>query len=135
MSIAEQTPANESSSRGATELAPRRADVAARRINKLATLLDDAFTIPGTSRRVGWDGLIGLVPGVGDTATAAASLYIVYEAARAGVPKRVLVGMLGRLGVDTLIGVIPVVGDLFDFAFKANRRNAATALKHIERLS
>ncbi len=30
----------------------------------LARLLDDAFKIPGTKFRVGWDGIIGLALGV-----------------------------------------------------------------------
>ena len=32
------------------------------RINKLADFLDSKFTIPGTTIRFGWDGLIGLIP-------------------------------------------------------------------------
>ena len=38
-----------------------------RRIEKLAHLFDARFEIPGTKIRFGWDGLIGLLPGVGAT--------------------------------------------------------------------
>jgi hypothetical protein len=31
--------------------------------------------------------------------------------------------MLFHLAVDTAIGAIPVVGDIFDFGYRANRRN------------
>ena len=39
------------------------------RLRQLAHLLDDRFRIPGTSYRIGLDGLIGLVPGLGDAVT------------------------------------------------------------------
>lgn len=105
------------------------------RIRRVSRLMDDAITLPVINRRIGYDGLIGLIPGVGDAITAVMSSYILVEAARAGVSKRVLVGMATRLGIDTLIGAIPVVGDLFDFAYKANRKNAETAIKHLEKKS
>ena len=37
-----------------------------RTLEGLATLLDEAFRIPGTNMRFGIDGIIGLVPGLGD---------------------------------------------------------------------
>jgi hypothetical protein len=94
-----------------------------KRLDLLARLLDDAFQLPGTRYRIGWDGLIGLIPGVGDTATALLSAYIVWEAKRLGVPKWTLARMLANIGFDILSGAVPVLGDLFDFAWKANRRN------------
>jgi hypothetical protein len=41
--------------------------------------------------------------------------------------------MLGNVGVDFLIGSVPVVGDLFDFAWKANRRNARLLEAHLNK--
>lgn len=105
---------------------------ASRRIRRVARLMDDAITVPVINRKIGYDGIIGLIPGIGDVVTAIASSYIIAEAARAGVPKRALLKMGARLGIDTLVGMIPIVGDLYDFAYKANRKNAATALKYIE---
>jgi hypothetical protein len=89
----------------------------------LARLLDDRFRIPGTSIRFGLDGLIGLVPGLGDVATTAASLYLVYRARALGMPKPVLARMIVNILADTAVGAIPLLGDIFDIAFKANRRN------------
>ena len=43
---------------------------------RLGWLLDDLFRIPGLGWRVGLDALVGLIPGVGDTATTHASLYV-----------------------------------------------------------
>ena len=48
------------------------------RIDALATLLDTALVIPGTSVRFGLDALIGLFPVVGDIITTALSLFIVH---------------------------------------------------------
>ncbi len=89
----------------------------------LTRLLDDRFRIPGTSVRFGLDGLIGLVPGLGDAATTAVSLYLVYQARALGAPKTVLARMLVNVLADTAVGAIPLLGDVFDVAFKANRRN------------
>jgi len=58
-----------------------------RKAQRLAHLLDNAFRIPGTRWRIGWDSLIGLVPGVGDAVTGAVALWIVLEARRLGAPR------------------------------------------------
>lgn len=96
-----------------------------KRIRLLSRLLDEQFRIPGTTYRVGLDGLLGLIPGVGDAAGALLSAYIVYEAIRLGVPSTVLLRMLANIGIDTVGGAIPVVGDIFDMAWKTNKKNAA----------
>lgn len=93
------------------------------RLDKLAGLLDTAIGIPGTRFSIGLDGLAGLIPGIGDTATLAASLWIVYQAGRLGAPTGVVARMLLNVGLDYAIGLVPVAGDLFDIAWKANRRN------------
>jgi hypothetical protein len=105
------------------------------RLERLAYWLDDRFRVPGTRFRVGLDGLVGLVPGVGDVVTNALTAYIVYQAWRLGIPRRVLLRMLGNLGIDTLVGIVPVAGDLLDLGFKANRRNVRLLRQHLsERL-
>jgi Domain of unknown function (DUF4112) len=96
-----------------------------RRLDMLSRLLDTAFPIPGTRLRIGLDGVLGLLPGIGDSLGAVFSTYIIFEAARLGCPKRTLVRMLGNVAVETVIGAIPLVGDLFDIAWKANVRNVA----------
>jgi hypothetical protein len=102
------------------------------RLRQLAHLLDDRFRVPGTRYRIGLDGLIGLVPGLGDAVTTLLSLYIVLEARRLGVPLTKLCRMGLNVGVDTVLGAVPVLGDLFDVAFKANRRNLALLLDHLD---
>ena len=116
--------------RTARELGPEE-EITLQRVARLAYWLDDRFRIPGTRRRIGVDGLLGLVPGIGDTATALIASYIVLEAARLGVPKAMLARMLANVGIDYVIGLVPLVGDLADFAWKANRRNARMLRDHL----
>ena len=101
-----------------------------RRLDKLAQILDTAFSIPGTRFRIGLDGLLGLIPGVGDTIGAAFSAYIVLEAARLGAPKGILLRMIGNVAVETVVGIVPILGDIFDIAWKANVRNMALLREH-----
>ena len=93
------------------------------RARALARLLDDLIRVPGTKFGVGLDPIIGLIPGLGDVIGGAMSGYILLVAAKEGVPKSVLMRMLGNIALDSLVGVVPLVGDLLDFGVKANRRN------------
>jgi hypothetical protein len=93
------------------------------RIDALATLLDTAFIVPGTNVRFGFDALLGLVPGIGDAVTTAMSLYLVHEARQLGVPRYLLLRMLGNVAIDGIVGAVPVLGDAFDVMWRANRRN------------
>lgn len=95
-----------------------------RRIEKLAYLFDSRFEIPGTSIRIGWDGLIGLLPGVGDTLTLLPQLYLLFEAVRLKLGTAAVLKMLLNVLIDWLLGTVPVLGDIFDVAFKSNLRNA-----------
>jgi len=94
-------------------------------VRALARLLDDAIRVPGTRIGLGLDGLLGLIPGVGDAAGGLVSAYLVLQAARMGVSRAVLARMLVNVGIDVLVGAVPLLGDIFDFAWKANRKNAA----------
>ena len=71
-----------------------------RDVQRLARWLDEAFTIPGTRYRIGWDGIIGLIPGVGDLLTAAPALWIVLRAVNLGVPNTVVARMVLNAGLD-----------------------------------
>ena len=116
--------------RTARQLGPEE-EIALQRVARLAYWLDDRFRIPGTRRRIGLDGLLGLIPGIGDTATSLISAYIVFEAARLGAPSSMIMRMLANIGVDLAVGLVPLVGDLADLAWKANRRNARILRDHL----
>lgn len=93
------------------------------RLETLADLLDMAFIVPGTNVRYGLDGLIGLIPVVGDIITTAIALWMVREARALGAPRYLVARMLANVAVDGAVGAVPLIGDAFDVAFKANVRN------------
>ena len=93
-------------------------------------LLDEAFRVPGTRLRFGWDAIVGLVPGLGDVATAVAACVIIVQARAMRVPGIVLVRMLMNVGIDLTIGIVPVIGDLADVFWKSNTRNLALLERH-----
>ena len=101
------------------------------RARTLATLLDSSIPIPGTSRRIGLDPLLGLIPVVGDYAGALLSSYIVIAAAQAGAPSFTLIRMIGNIALDTLVGSVPLVGDLFDAGWKSNVKNVSLFERHV----
>lgn len=102
------------------------------RVRQLAKLLDEAFLIPGTNKRIGLDPIIGLIPGGGDTVTMLMSGYIVVEAALIGLPASTLLKMVGNIVVDAVVGTVPVAGDLFDVVSKANMRNIKLLDGHLD---
>jgi hypothetical protein len=90
----------------------------------LAELLDQRFTIPGTSIRIGLDPIIGLIPGIGDTLANLAGSAILLIGAQFNLPKVVLLRMALNVALNTLVGAVPFVGDLFSIWFRSNVRNA-----------
>ncbi|NDY70612.1 DUF4112 domain-containing protein [Desulfobacter hydrogenophilus] len=94
-----------------------------KKLERLAHYLDSLIKVPGFNARFGLDGLIGLIPGFGDTIGALISSVVISEAARLGAPKVLLLKMALNIALDALAGTVPVLGDLFDFVWKANQRN------------
>ena len=94
-------------------------------VDRLAWWLDNAITVPGTRFRIGFDALIGLIPGVGDLIGTLLSSYIIAVAAARGVPPSALARMAINVGLEAIVGAVPILGDLFDAAWKANQRNIA----------
>jgi hypothetical protein len=101
----------------------------------LAELLDQRFTIPGTSIRIGLDPIIGLIPGIGDTLANLAGSAILVIGAQLHLPKIVLLRMGWNIAVNTLIGAIPVVGDVFSIWFRSNVKNAQLLERYATRQS
>jgi hypothetical protein len=99
-------------------------------LRKLRYLLDEAFRIPGTSIRVGWDPIIGLVPWVGDVLTAVLSCALVLQAHHMRVPRVVQLRMLMNTAIDLGMGAVPVAGDLADAFWKSNSMNLALLERH-----
>lgn len=98
-------------------------DADIKRLDNLAAWLDDRFRIPGTDIRFGVDALIGLVPYAGDVSSFVVSGVLLHTMWRKGAGVLLMLRMMGNLMLDAMVGAIPLFGDLFDFGFKANRRN------------
>lgn len=93
------------------------------RIKKLAWVLDESIQIPGTTWRIGWDAILGLIPGVGDVVGYIFSLFVLFESYRLGVSGWTLTRQLGNVLMELFVGIFPGLGDIFDFFWKANSRN------------
>lgn len=94
-----------------------------RNLEFLSRWMDSQFRVPVLGWRFGLDTVLGLVPGVGDTATSVASLYILISAVRYRVPKITLLRMGFNIALDWAVGSLPFVGDAFDVWWKSNNRN------------
>ena len=103
------------------------------RLEAVAKLLDVAFILPGTNIRYGIDGLIGLIPVVGDIIATALSLWLVREARALGAPWHITARMLANVAVQGVVGAVPVAGDAFDVLFRANMRNARLLRRWLDR--
>jgi hypothetical protein len=101
----------------------------------LADLLDQRFTIPGTSIRIGLDPIISLIPGIGDLLANLTGSMILIVAARLRVPKIVLVRMGMNIAANTVLGAIPIFGDIISIWFRSNVRNVDLLQHYIGRPS
>src|SRR5437763_1773868 len=97
----------------------------------LALIMDQLLRLPGTRFRFGLDPIIGLIPGLGDTASAFISAMSLIYAARCGLPKVLLARMSLNILLNEIIGIIPGIGDAFSFWFKSNQRNYELLQRHL----
>jgi hypothetical protein len=87
---------------------------------RIADWLDDRYVDP----------IVGFVlPGAGDVLTTLVGLYPVVVAVRRRMPAVVVARMVRNLGIDLLVGAVPIAGDVFDFFYKAHRKNADLLLQ------
>jgi hypothetical protein len=97
----------------------------------LVDLMDSRFQIPGTDIRLGLDALLGLIPGIGDGASAIVSAYIFQRLRSYDLPWHIQARMVTNILLDFTLGAVPLVGDLLDIGFKANRANVALVRRHL----
>jgi hypothetical protein len=90
-------------------------------IEKLAYVMDSS--IPLGRWRIGLDGIIGLIPGLGDLIGALVSALIVAAGVQARLPRSAIARMVANVAIEAAVGVVPFLGDLFDMAWKANTKN------------
>src|SRR6202048_556104 len=91
------------------------------------------FLLPATKIRYGIDGVIGLIPVVGDIIATAFSLWLVREARELGAPWHITARMLGNVAIQGVVGTIPVAGDAFDVLVRAHIRNVRMLQRWIDR--
>jgi len=103
------------------------------RLRAFARLLDTRFEIPLLRVRIGVDGLIGLVPGVGDALGGILAMWPIAFALQRGVSHAVIGRMLVNWTLDVLLGLVPLAGDVFDIFFRATSRNVALLEAHAAR--
>lgn len=85
--------------------------------------------------KVGWSGLIGILPWIGDAIAAFLALKLIRKAQQVdgGLPKFIEAQMMANLTFDFLIGLIPIVGDIINIAYKANSRNCILLEQHLKK--
>lgn len=92
-----------------------------------AHLLDDRFSLFGL--RFGFDGLLGLIPGVGALVTLAGGAVMLTSAHQLRLPTLVKVKIIAYTAFDMGVGSVPILGDIVDFMFKAHVRSLKTIEK------
>ena len=92
-------------------------------LERLASMMDDMISIPGTNIRFGWDSILGFIPGVGDLSGILTHAYLLWQAYSMGIRKRVHARMFFNAFVDIVGGAPPLIGDIFDVIWKSNRKN------------
>ncbi len=86
-----------------------------------ARLMDSQFSFFGI--KFGFDSILGITPGVGDTVSMLLSLYLIWIGVELKLPTKKIVEMLRNILIDTLIGAVPIIGDVSDIFIKSNNKN------------
>ncbi|ODQ81520.1 hypothetical protein BABINDRAFT_179231 [Babjeviella inositovora NRRL Y-12698] len=83
--------------------------------------------------RLGWAGIIGLIPVIGDFLACCCALMVVRKAGGidGGLPALTHMQMIANVAFDFGMGLIPIVGDLVNIAYKCNSRNYVLLEKHL----
>ena len=105
-------------------------DARLERLRHWTWLLDQAFRVPGTNIRFGWDAIVGLIPGLGDLSSPAFGVLLVFQANRMGVPKLIQARMVINAIIDAMLGMVPVLGNVADVYWKANTWNMRLIERH-----
>jgi hypothetical protein len=101
-------------------------------VERIASVMDDKFRIPGTNFRFGLDPILNLIPFAGDVSGFLVSAALLYVMAKNGVSRKVLILMAVNISVDAAIGAIPLLGQISDFYIKANTRNIKLLKEHYQ---
>lgn len=87
----------------------------------IAYFLDGKFKF--LKIRFGMNGVMGLIPVIGDLIVVFLSLYLVWIALEMRLPGHKIAVMIFNILLNFLIGLVPLVGDFADFFHHANLKN------------
>lgn len=99
-------------------------------LRKLSVLMDSKFSGP-FGFKFGLDGIIGLIPFVGDFISTAISFYIIYQGALLGCSPSIILRMGLNILIDNLVDMFPVLGNFFDFIWRSNNKNIQLIEQHL----
>ena len=103
------------------------------RVTALEHLMERSIPVPGTSRRIGLDFLLNLLPVGGSVVGAAFGSYMLWEARNLGMSRWQMARMAGNVALDGAMGLVPVVGAVPDLLFRSNTRNLRIIRRHLDR--
>ena len=93
--------------------------------------MDSKFTGP-FGFKFGLDGLIGLIPFVGDFISTAISVYIILQGAKVGCAPSTIFRMGLNILIENLADMFPLFGNVFDFLWKSNNKNIELIENHLQ---
>jgi Domain of unknown function (DUF4112) len=82
--------------------------------------------------RLGLDGVLSWIPGVGELYSTAAAVFIIVQGLRARVPLHVLALCAAMMGSRTVVSAIPLAGPAVADIFLAHRISARLVIKAID---
>ena len=101
-----------------------------KRVEQVGKLSDGLVKLGGL--RLGLDGVLAWIPGVGELYSTAAGGYIIYQGFRAGVPVGTLASCAALLLGRTTVTAVPLAGPLAADFFTAHRWSVKLILKAID---
>lgn len=100
-------------------------------VKRKAYRLDLQLSLCGI--RIGWAGIIGLIPWIGDVIAVLFAIQLLRKAEQieGGLPPALRRRMQMNIASDFGIGLIPVVGDFINVLYKCNLRNFVLLEQHL----
>lgn len=100
-------------------------------VKRKAYRLDLQLSLCGL--RLGWAGIIGLLPWIGDIIACSLALQLLKKAGQieGGLPASLRLRMMANIMFDFGVGLIPLVGDFINVLYKCNSRNFILLEKHL----
>jgi hypothetical protein len=84
--------------------------------------------------RLGLDGVLSWIPGVGEVYSTGAAVFIIVQGVRARAPLHVLVACAALMGGRTLVSAVPLAGPLAADLFLAHRLSAGMVVRAIDKM-